>query len=163
MEYRIRWCNSTEAEDEWFAREELMEDPDVEQLVLKYETHHVFELQVLLGFQTGTDAHKQADSNGRDDDDDDERDEDNEDDEDDSEDGKDDDNEDGEDEDDEEDGGSDVQAIVAHHVQDGVLLMKVRWVGTGPEDDEWFPRDTLQAAGGNASALVAAYSAMHCI
>ena len=125
-----------------------MEDPDVEQLVLKYEANHIFELQVLLGFQTGTDAHKQVDSNVSDDD------EHVEDDDDDDEDGED-------DEDDEDDGGSDVQAIVAHYVQDGVLLMKVRWVGTGPEDDEWFPRDTLQEAGGNASALVAAYSAMH--
>ncbi len=122
----------------------------MEQLVLKYEASHVFELQVLLGFQTGTDdAHKQVDSNVRDDD---ERDEDEDD---------EDEDEDGEDEDDEEDGGSEVQAIIAHHVQDGVLLMKVRWVGTGPEDDEWFPRDTLREAGGNASALVAAYSAMH--
>lgn len=40
--------------------------------------------------------------------------------------------------------GDDVQGLVGHRLKQGVLQMKVRWNGSGPEEDEWFPADALE-------------------
>merc|ERR1712086_722721 len=37
-----------------------------------------------------------------------------------------------------------VESLVGHRMKDGKLQLKVRWLGSGPEDDEWFPMDSLR-------------------
>lgn len=52
-----------------------------------------------------------------------------------------------------------VEAIVDHRQAGGVVQYRVRWLGRGASDDEWFDRDEMVEASSQIAALVAEYEA----